>query len=356
MPRNAEVIRQWKLLLHLDGLAHGRAVDELAAELGVNKRTVWRDLAALQEAGFPLVDDKRDRKTVWRVMQLPLKSLTDAGLSVTEVCSLYMSRALLLTLTGSPFEAGLNSLLKKVQRALSPKSRQFLDELPNVVRVRPEPRKKVSAGYNEMVAQADRGLDSSQGRRDALLLGQQQPAEGLRRPPVRRASTPTAACTCAPTCPSTTRCGCSRSSGSRRSGSRSESFTPVKAVSDEDFEPSLGLGNGKPERIVLEFSARVAPYVRERVWHKSQQIDELRRWRPAAQAEGLPRLGAARLGPQLGPARARHRPVDARPRDPRHAGRCPGVLRAEAEVRAGVHSGRFFRRAVPPASRECATR
>ena len=52
MARNAEVIRQWKLLLHLDGLAHGRAVDELAAELGVNKRTVWRDLAALQEAGF----------------------------------------------------------------------------------------------------------------------------------------------------------------------------------------------------------------------------------------------------------------------------------------------------------------
>ena len=153
MARNAEVIRQWKLLLHLDGLAYGRAVDELAAELGVNKRTVWRDLAALQEAGFPLVDDKRERKTVWRVMQLPLKSLTDAGLSVTEVCSLYMSRALLLTLTGTPFEAGLNSLLKKVQRALSPKTREFLDELPNVVRVRPEPRKKVSAGYNELVAQ-----------------------------------------------------------------------------------------------------------------------------------------------------------------------------------------------------------
>ena len=153
MARNAEVIRQWKLLLHLDGLAHGRAVDELAAELGVNKRTVWRDLAALQEAGFPPVDDKRERKTVWRVMQLPLKSLTDAGLSVTEVCSLYMSRALLLTLTGTPFEAGLNSLLKKVQRALSPKTREFLDELPNVVRVRPEPRKKVSAGYNELVAQ-----------------------------------------------------------------------------------------------------------------------------------------------------------------------------------------------------------
>lgn len=119
MPRNAEVIRQWKLLLHLDGKAHGQSVDDLASELHVTKRTVWRDLAALQEAGFPLVDEKRDRKTVWRVMHLPLKALTDAGLSVTEVCSLYVSRQLLLTLTGTPFEAGLNSLQKKVQKALS---------------------------------------------------------------------------------------------------------------------------------------------------------------------------------------------------------------------------------------------
>ena len=54
-----------------------------------------------------------------------------------------------------------------------------------------------------------------------------------------------------------------------------QSFTPVKAVSDEDFDPSLGLGTAKPERVVLEFSARVAPYVRERVWHQSQRVDEL---------------------------------------------------------------------------------
>ena len=105
MPRNAEVVRQWKLLLHLDERAHGSSVDDLARALSVTKRTVWRNLAALQEVGFPLVDEKRDRKTVWRVMKLPLKALNDAGLSLTEICSLYMGRQLLLVLTGSPFEA-----------------------------------------------------------------------------------------------------------------------------------------------------------------------------------------------------------------------------------------------------------
>lgn len=274
MPRNAEVIRQWKLLLHLDGLAHGRSVDELAAELKVNKRTVWRDLAALQEAGFPLMDDKRDRKTVWRVMQLPLKSLTDAGLSVTEVCSLYMSRALLLTLTGSAFEAGLNSLLKKVQKALSPKTRGFLDELPNVVRVRPEARKKVSAGYNEMVAKL---IEASTRRKVAEMryfsVSSNRQKDYVVHPYLVEYSD--GGLYLRAYVPEYDEVRLFAAERIKKCTVTETSFTPIKAATGDDFEPSLGLGNGKPERVVLEFSARVAPYVRERVWHKSQQIEEL---------------------------------------------------------------------------------
>ena len=274
MPRNAEVVRQWKLLLHLDGLAHGRSVDELAAELSVNKRTVWRDLAALQEAGFPLMDDKRDRKTVWRVMQLPLKSLTDAGLSVTEVCSLYMSRALLLTLTGSAFEAGLNSLLKKVQKALSPKTRQFLDELPNVVRVRPEARKKVSAGYNEMVAKL---IEASTRRKVAEMryfsVSSNRQKDYVVHPYLIEYSD--GGLYLRAYVPEYDEVRLFAAERIKKCTITETSFTPIKAATGDDFEPSLGLGSGKPERVVLEFSARVAPYVRERVWHKSQQIEEL---------------------------------------------------------------------------------
>lgn len=282
MPRNAEVIRQWKLLLHLDERAHGSSVDDLARELGVTKRTVWRDVAALQEAGFPLVDEKRERKTVWRVMKLPLKALTDAGLSVTEVCSLYMGREMLLTLTGTPFEAGVDSLVKKVQKALSPKTREFLESLPNVVRVRPEARKKVSAGYNEMVAQLIEGSArrkvaemryfsvSSNRQKDYLvhpytvqysdgglyLQAYVPEYDDLRWFAVERI---------------------------KKFVVTDKSFTPVKTVKESDLDPSLGLGNGRPERVLLDFSPRVAPYVRERVWHKSQQIEEL--------ADGGVRLG-----------------------------------------------------------------
>ena len=60
MPRHAEIVRHWRMLLHIDAHRHGVTVKDLADRFGVTQRTVWRDLEALQQVGFPLVDDKRD--------------------------------------------------------------------------------------------------------------------------------------------------------------------------------------------------------------------------------------------------------------------------------------------------------
>jgi predicted DNA-binding transcriptional regulator YafY len=274
VPRNAEVIRQWKLLLHLDGRAHGISVDDLARELSVTKRTVWRDLAALQEAGFPLVDEKRDRRTAWRMMKLPLKALTDAGMSVTEVCSLYMGRELLLMMTGTPFEAGVNALIKKVHKALSPKTREFLDSLPNVVRVRPQPRKKVAPGYDEMVAKL---IEASSRRKVAEMryfsVSSKRQKDYLVHPYSVQYSD--GGLYLQAYVPEYDEIRLFAAERIKRFVQTETSFTPVNAIDESALSPSLGLGTGRPERIVLEFSPRVAPYVTERDWHKSQQIDLL---------------------------------------------------------------------------------
>ena len=46
MPRNQEVIRQWKLLHALEAARHGVSLDVLAHDLHVTTRTIRRDLAA----------------------------------------------------------------------------------------------------------------------------------------------------------------------------------------------------------------------------------------------------------------------------------------------------------------------
>src|SRR5262249_32742669 len=87
VPRNVEVIRQWTILREIENArAAGVTIDELATLCDVTTRTIRRDLQALEEAGFPLYDDRShdDGKTRWRVNGQAFKGLS-AGLTVSEL-------------------------------------------------------------------------------------------------------------------------------------------------------------------------------------------------------------------------------------------------------------------------------
>ena len=45
-------------------------------------------------------------------------------------------------------------------------------------------------------------------------------------------------------------------------------------MGDDVFANSLGVNTGPAERVEIEFDARVAPYIRARVWHPSQEIED----------------------------------------------------------------------------------
>ena len=98
MPRGDQLSRQWRLLQMIDR-PQGVTVDDAARDLQCTIRTIWRDLDALDKAGFPLYPDRaaNGNKSVWRVQEafkqkLPLK------LTLGELAALLMSRALLTPL------------------------------------------------------------------------------------------------------------------------------------------------------------------------------------------------------------------------------------------------------------------
>src|SRR5436853_7539330 len=135
MPRNAEVIRQWTILREIErARAGGVTIEELASLSGVTTRTIRRDLQALEEAGFPLFDDRShdDGRTRWKVNGQAFKGLA-AGLTVSELCALYFSRTLVESLSGTPFRDDVESAFEKLAAVLTPHMRPFLDQLPRLI-------------------------------------------------------------------------------------------------------------------------------------------------------------------------------------------------------------------------------
>src|SRR3954471_11700526 len=144
MPRNSEVIRQWTILREIENARGGGVtIDDLASLCAVTTRTIRRDLQALEEAGFPLYDDRSgdDGKTRWRVNGQAFKGLS-AGLTVSELCALYFSRTLVESLSGTPFKDDVESAFDKLGGVLTPHMREFLDQLPRVIATKPDPLRR----------------------------------------------------------------------------------------------------------------------------------------------------------------------------------------------------------------------
>jgi len=271
VPRNQEVIRQWKVLHALETARHGVAIDALADDLGVTTRTIRRDLAALQEAGFPLYDEKdAEGRVRWRLEGQVLKGL-EAGFTLAELCALYLSRNLLESVAGAPFRRDLGMAFARIEKMLSPRMRQFLDAMPGVLAAKANPAATGDDARADMMARLLEGTlhhrvatmryhSVSSGREKDYLIHPYRIAfaqgelyllafvpeyDDIRTFAVSRIEAVSL---------------------------EKPTFTPRKDLADDVFGNSLGVYSGPTAPVEIEFEARIAPYVRARVWHPSQEV------------------------------------------------------------------------------------
>ena len=143
MPRNDQITRQWHLLRQLEG-SLGRSLQELVENVPddypKNARTVRRDLEALEAAGYPLVADRMNGQTRWRLME-GFRNIPALGFSATELMALTFSRNLLKPLDGTEIQASLNSALNKVAAALPPQGHEYVRSMEQMFSVGLGPHK-----------------------------------------------------------------------------------------------------------------------------------------------------------------------------------------------------------------------
>lgn len=273
MPRNQEVIRQWKVLHALESSRHGVTIAALADELRVTTRTIRRDLAALQEAGFPLYDERdHDARVHWHLDGHVFKGL-ETSFTLAELCALYLSRNLLESVAGTPFQRDLALAFTRLEKLLSPRMRQFLDRLPAVLTAKPGPRARGGESTSEVV---QRLLDATLHCRVASMRYHSISSGRVKDyvlHPYRLAFAQGGLYLLA----FVPAYGDVRTFAVDRIAAVSlekQTFTPKQAAADEAFANSLGVNTGPPARAEIAFDSAVAPYIRARMWHTSQQVRE----------------------------------------------------------------------------------
>ncbi|MEX2146363.1 MAG: WYL domain-containing protein [Candidatus Rokuibacteriota bacterium] len=136
MPRGDQLIRQWRLLQRL-GHSGGFTIAEGMRELQCSMRTVWRDLTALQESGFPVYNDPRadGHRSVWRLepsfqQRLPLP------LTLPEAVALLMSQRWAAATGPSAFRPAMSSLIGKLRALFGKSALDLIDRMADAVGVR----------------------------------------------------------------------------------------------------------------------------------------------------------------------------------------------------------------------------
>ena len=132
--RGEQLARQWRILRHIEASTVGLTVAELADLEGVSLRTAYRDLEALQDAGFPLFSERRKNTQYWAFVDT-YSFQVPQPFSLTELMSLHLYGDLVRVFKGTVFHDSLESLFKKVRATLPPQTLGYLERIQSAFAV-----------------------------------------------------------------------------------------------------------------------------------------------------------------------------------------------------------------------------
>ena len=269
--RNAEVIRQWKILKRIEAGRYTTAQD-LADEHGVTERTIRRDIEALQEAGFPLYDERTDGRKIWRLVEGYKQRLTQT-FSLAELSALYFSKNLMSFLGGAPFAQDLEAAFAKIKEALPARSLPYLERIQDLFMARPDPWKDYSRKQDVIANLVDATLHQKQVK-IAYFSFNSRRSKSYTVDPYRLVYY----------------------HGGLYLYARAHEYGEVRTfavervekieVLDEGFEVppdfnvseygrgAFGITGGEPQTVEVVVGPKMAAYIRERVWHESQEMED----------------------------------------------------------------------------------
>jgi len=157
MARGDQLGRQWMILQMLIASTDGKSVDDLARKASCHSRTVYRDLEALQIAGFPIYTEKKEGRTFWCILE-NAKKQAPIPFSLSELMALYFGRNMLNVLKNTIFHDSLRSLFDKIKTTLPVEYIAFLERFEKNIKMGQHPY-KLYTGFKEALNKVNQAIE-----------------------------------------------------------------------------------------------------------------------------------------------------------------------------------------------------
>jgi len=119
-------------IIRLLEVRRGMTLDDLAEECGVDRRTIHRDLNAVEEAGYTLTSEWQEGKKIYSFLSKS-RNIPPITFTLNQLMSLYLLRSLGGShLAGTPFQAEIDDLFRNINSVLPDRYAAHLERIARV--------------------------------------------------------------------------------------------------------------------------------------------------------------------------------------------------------------------------------
>ena len=270
MPRGDQIGRQWSIIQTLISSRMGKTAAELAEELECNPRTIYRDLEALQVAGFPIYTDRMEGRNLWSLLDT-VRHEIPIPFSLTELMALYFSRDMLKVFKDTVFYDSLESLFQKIKTTIPPESKKYLKNVEQILHVGLKPYKEYSK-FKEIINRVNEATQKKKSI-DIVYYTMSRKKESKRKVDPYRIWFFNGTFYLIGKCHLRGEVRIFALDRIKILHLTKDSFVIPEDFNLDDFmRPSFGVFQGEPIKVKTWFHPDVAGYIKEKIWHESQEI------------------------------------------------------------------------------------
>jgi len=129
MPKKYSQAARLHDLIRILEARYGATVDELVEECQVTRRTIYRDLQAIVDSGYPLVSERQEDGFVLYRFVSGFSKIPPITFSLEELMTLYLCRGQLAFLQGTPFQDDLEAIFSRIRSNMPPRSVAHLERI-----------------------------------------------------------------------------------------------------------------------------------------------------------------------------------------------------------------------------------